>query len=98
MDAVSFYSHEHELANVNTKAYEITDFNDIPENPVVERIIPIKGRQIPIFKLYRIAGTILDKDKNKKKGTRKGGFFRGIDKWMTSIGNSFVGKDDESEF
>ena len=69
MDAVSFYSHEHELANVNTKAYEITNFNDIPENPVVERIIPIKGRQIPIFKLYRIAGTILDKDKNKKTVT-----------------------------
>ena len=69
MDAVSFYSHEHELANINTKAYEITNFNDIPENPVVERIIPIKGRQIPIFKLYRIAGTILDKDKNKKTVT-----------------------------
>ena len=69
MDAVSFYSHEHELTNVNTKAYEITDFNDISENPVVERIIPIKGRQIPIFKLYRITGTILDKDKNKKTVT-----------------------------
>ena len=69
MDAVSFYSHEHELANINTSAYEITDFSDIPENPVVERIIPIKGRQIPIFKLYRIAGTILDKDKNKKTVT-----------------------------
>ena len=69
MDAVSFYSHEHELANVNTSSYEITNFNDIPENPVVERIIPIKGRQIPIFKLYRIAGTILDKDKNKKTVT-----------------------------
>ena len=69
MDAVSFYSHEHELAHVNTKAYDITDFSKIPENPVVERIIPIKGRQIPIFKLYRIAGTILDKDKNKKTVT-----------------------------
>ena len=69
MDAVSFYSHEHELANVNMLAYGITDFADIPENPVVDRIIPIKGRQIPIFKLYRIAGTILDKDKNKKTVT-----------------------------
>ena len=69
MDAVSFYSHEHELANVNTSSYEITNFNNIPDNPVVERIIPIKGRQIPIFKLYRIAGTILDKDKNKKTVT-----------------------------
>lgn len=69
MDAVSFYSHEHELAHVNTRAYDITDFDKIPETPVVERIIPIKGRQIPIFKLYRIAGTILDKDKNKKTVT-----------------------------
>ena len=69
MDAVSFYSHEHELAHVNTRVYDITDFDKIPEAPVVERIIPIKGRQIPIFKLYRIAGTILDKDKNKKTVT-----------------------------
>ena len=69
MDAVSFYSHEHELAHVNTRAYDITDFDKIPETPVVERIIPIKGRQIPVFKLYRIAGTILDKDKNKKTVT-----------------------------
>ena len=69
MDAVSFYSHEHELANINNHRYGITNFSDIPENPVVERILPIKGRQIPIFKLYRIAGTILDKDKAKKTVT-----------------------------
>ena len=69
MDAVSFYSHEHELANINKDRYEITDFSKIPENPVVERVLPIKGRQIPIFKLYRIAGTILDKDKAKKTVT-----------------------------
>ena len=69
MDAVSFYSHEHELAHVNASEYDITDFDKIPKTPVVERIIPIKGRQIPIFKLYRIAGTILDKDKNKKTVT-----------------------------
>lgn len=69
MDAVSFYSHEHELANINKDLYDITDFSRIPENPVVERVLPIKGRQIPIFKLYRIAGTILDKDKAKKTVT-----------------------------
>ena len=69
MDAVSFYSHEHELANTRKDLYEIADFSRIPENPVVERVLPIKGRQIPIFKLYRIAGTILDKDKNKKTVT-----------------------------
>ena len=69
MDAVSFYSHGHELAGIRKDLYEITDFSKIPENPVVERVLPIKGKQIPIFKLYRIAGTILDKDKNKKTVT-----------------------------
>lgn len=69
MDAVSFYSHEHELADIRKDLYEIADFSRIPENPVVERVLPIKGRQIPIFKLYRIAGTILDKDKSKKTVT-----------------------------
>ena len=69
MDAVSFYSHEHELAHVNTREYDITDFDKIPETPVVERIIPIKGRQIPIFKLWRIAGTVIDRDKSKKTVT-----------------------------
>lgn len=69
MDAVSFYSHEHELAHVNASEYNITDFDKIPETPVVERIIPIKGRQIPIFKLWRIAGTVIDRDKSKKTVT-----------------------------
>ena len=69
MDAVSFYSHDHELKNLRKDLYEIVNFSSIPENPVVERVLPIKGRQIPIFKLYRIAGTILDKDKNKKTVT-----------------------------
>ena len=69
MDAVSFYSHDHELKGLRKDLYEIVNFSSIPENPVVERVLPIKGRQIPIFKLYRIAGTILDKDKNKKTVT-----------------------------
>ena len=69
MDAVSFYSHDHELKDIRKDLYEITDFSHIPENPVVERVLPIKGKQIPIFKLWRIAGTILDKDKNKKTVT-----------------------------
>ena len=69
MDSVSFYSHEHELANVRKNLYDISDYSKIPENPVVERILPIKGRQIPIFKLWRIAGTVLDRDKTKKTVT-----------------------------
>ena len=69
MDAVSFYSHEHELARIKTRPYEITNFHNIPENPVVERVLPIKGKQIPIMKIFRIAGTVLDRDKAKKTVT-----------------------------
>ena len=69
MDAVSFYSHEHELSALRKDLYGFSDFSSIPENPVVERVLPIKGKQIPIFKLYRIAGTVLDKDKAKKTVT-----------------------------
>ena len=69
MDAVSFYSHEHELKNIRKAPYNIINFSDIPENPVVERVLPIKGKQIPIMKIFRIAGTVLDRDKAKKTVT-----------------------------
>ena len=69
MDAVSFYSHEHELAGIRKDLYEIADFSRIPENPVVDRTIPIKGKQVPIMKIFRIAGTVLDRDKAKKTVT-----------------------------
>ena len=69
MDAVSFYSHEHELAKLDMRRYDLTDFEDLSENPVVERVIPIKGKQVPILKIYRICGTVLDRDKAKKTVT-----------------------------
>jgi DNA polymerase-3 subunit alpha len=69
MDSVSFYSHEHELINLDMDRYELTDFADLPEEPVVDRVIPIKGKQVPILKLFRICGTVLDRDKSKKTVT-----------------------------
>jgi DNA polymerase-3 subunit alpha len=69
MDAVSCYFHEHELANVDLLEYNFADFNELPENPVVERFIPIKGSMIPILKIDRIIGTVLDRDKAKKMVT-----------------------------
>ena len=66
MDSVSFYSHEHELENVDLSLYMIEDFFDLSEQAEVERVIPIKGKQVPIFRLHRIAGTVLDRDKAKK--------------------------------
>ena len=66
MDSVSFYSHEHELAKADLSLYMIEDFFEMSEQPEVERVIPIKGKQVPIFRLRRIAGTVLDRDKAKK--------------------------------
>ena len=69
MDSVSFYSHEHELTNLDMERYELTDFEDLSEEPVVDKVIPIKGKQVPILKLFRICGTVLDRDKSKKTVT-----------------------------
>lgn len=69
MDSVSFYSHDHELAKVNERAYGLSDFFELPEEPEVDRIIVIKGKKVPLFKIERIMGTVLDKDKAKKSVT-----------------------------
>ena len=69
MDSVSYYSHDHELKNVDEYMYGFVDFFDLPENPDIDKIITIKGKQVPLFKLSRIIGTVLDKDKMKKTVT-----------------------------
>ena len=69
MDSVSFYSHPHELSNIDDYAYNIDDFFELNEQPEIDRIIPINGKQIQMYKLHKIAGTVLDKDKNKNTVT-----------------------------
>lgn len=69
MDSVSYYSHDHELKNVDCARYNFSDYSYLSENPEIDRIIEIKGKKIPLFKLHRIIGTVLDKDKNKKTVT-----------------------------
>lgn len=69
MDSVSFYSHEHELQNINEREYGFSDFYKLNENPDIDRIIDIKGKKVPLFKIYRIIGVVLDKDKAKKTVT-----------------------------
>lgn len=69
MDSVSYYSHEHELANVDMARYEFDDFSKLPEEPEIERMMNIKGKQIPILKIHRICGTVLSRDKAKKSVT-----------------------------
>jgi len=69
MDSISCYNHAHELAEVDNEMYGLSDFFELNETPEIERVMPIKGKQIPMFKLVRIAGTVLDRDKNKKTVT-----------------------------
>lgn len=69
MESVSCYFHNHELYNINNFKYQLNNYFDLPENPEIDRIIPMKGKEIPLYKITRIAGTILDKDKSKKTVT-----------------------------
>ena len=61
MEALCYYYHPHELANVNMTKYNIVDFNSL--NPEGE--IETYWRRIPIYKLSRIAGTVIDKNDTK---------------------------------
>lgn len=66
MESLGFYYHDHELANLKNEVYGITDFYSLKEEPVVDKILPAKdGSEIKLFKLCRIAGTAIDRDKNK---------------------------------
>lgn len=66
MDSVSCYFHEHELKNVDYSYYGFSNYFELPENPEVDTILNIRGKKIPLFKIHRICGTVLDRDKLKK--------------------------------
>ena len=65
METLCYYHHEHELKNVNTRNYGIKDFFKLPEKPEVDRVFKKGGKEIPIYKLNRIIGTCIAKDKDK---------------------------------
>ena len=71
MDSISCYIHDHELKNIKNGFYGLSNYSDLPENPIVNYEFRSKdtGQKIPLFKICRIAGTVLDKDKNKKTVT-----------------------------
>lgn len=67
MDSVSFYSHEHELNNIN---FRVVNFFELPEEPIVDYTFPNKfGQEVKVFKLGFIAGTVIDKNKLKNTVT-----------------------------
>lgn len=69
MEALCFYYHEHELAHINKSLYGFADFYSLPENPVVDRTFSKGGKTINIFKLDRICGTCIAKNKTKSTVT-----------------------------
>lgn len=62
MDSLGMYYHSHELSKINLRNYDIIEFKDIPENPEVEYTFTRNGIEIPVFKNYKIAGTVIAKD------------------------------------
>lgn len=62
MDALGFYSGQHELQEVDVRKYGITNFNSLAEEPAVA--YKTKGKY-PVYELSKIAGTVIAKDDNK---------------------------------
>lgn len=65
MDSLCMYYHEHELAHVNRALYNIKNFDEMPEEPEIADKYFWRGQEKARFKLYRICGTVLDKDKTR---------------------------------
>lgn len=62
MDSLCFYHSEHELAKVDNNKYGIRDFNELPIEPEVDYYFKRGGHNIPIYKLCRVAGTVIAKN------------------------------------
>ena len=70
MEVLCFYYHEHELANINTGKYGLMNFFNLPEEPVIECVYPSRsGKEIKLFKLSKICGTCIAKNKTKSTVT-----------------------------
>lgn len=65
MEALCFYYHEHELAHINNFAYGFSNFYDLPATPEIETTYKRGGKDITIYKLKKICGTCIAKNKNK---------------------------------
>ena len=70
MEVLCFYYHDHELSNVNKEKYGFVNFFELPEDPIVEKTFPTKnGGQGKLFKLFKICGTCIAKNKVKSTVT-----------------------------
>lgn len=69
METICYYYHNHELAHINKNKYGIEDFYSLPSEPKVDKVMNVRGKEIKLFKLTKICGTCISK--NKAHGTVK---------------------------
>ena len=65
MDALTYYPDEHELSDVNTERYGISDFYQLDANPEPVGFSKYKGREYPQYEIHDIMGTVIDKNNTK---------------------------------
>ena len=65
METMCFYYHPHELLNVNNSKYGLMNFYSLPENPAVDRTFVKGNAVINLYKLTKICGTCIAKNKDK---------------------------------
>ena len=76
MDSISCYIHEHELVQVKAEEYGFSDFAHLPEEPEIDYYFMAKGKKVLMYRLRRIIGTVLDRNKTKKYGNFINDFWR----------------------
>lgn len=70
MDSLGTYCHDHELKDLKFHAYNIVQFEDLDEEPVISSEFFAKdGGVIRMYEISRVCGTVIDKDKNKSTVT-----------------------------
>ena len=69
MEALCFYYHEHELKDVKMNKYGIVDFNDLPSEPAIDYFFKRNGRDLPIYKINKIIGTVIGKNDTRSSVT-----------------------------
>lgn len=65
MEVLCFYYHDHELKNANMNKYGFTNYFNLPEEPEVVSVSKFKDREIPKYKISKICGTCIAKNKMK---------------------------------
>lgn len=69
MESLCFYYHDHELIDVDTEKYGISNFFNMPETPIVDYFFKRNGKEIPIYKTYKIIGTVISKNDTRSSVT-----------------------------